>query len=95
MSDRLPYAPTGEDPWEMSLPDLATEIQKTRTLATGGEWRSDQPGARHERADWLADIFQARAVLQAQKTNMWLVVATWFLVGVTALLTLAAFIALS
>ena len=87
---KLPWAPSGGDPWEMTLEQLSDEIHKTKTLASGGESRMDTAGGRHDRAEWLTQILQARAVLEAAQTNRRLVWATWALVLVTGTLAAAA-----
>ena len=71
---------TGWTGWTESLQDLAKELWDL----------SLEPGVAERRRVAVSSIFQARAVLQAANETKKLVKATWSLVGVTAVLALAA-----
>jgi len=85
------------NPWakEATLEDIASDARRWQTV---GREDLGSSGSRVVFVEWLLEVLQARAALDAAalqaKTATDLVKATWVLVGVTFVLAIAAFIAL-
>lgn len=83
------------DPWKEPPEEIAKHARWWQT-APGDDL--DSVDSRRDYVEWLLEVFQARATLEAAerqtKTTKHLVWATWALVGVTLLLAGAAVVAL-
>ena len=81
------------DPWTASLEDVANEVYRIRTIGRDPVDLSS-PGDRHEYADWLVHVLQARSIVEAANIQSEmaknLVRAIWVLAVVTAILAIAA-----
>ena len=80
------------DPWTSPLEDVANEVKDRRRRAGPPSPGGSTGGPNY--GEWLMRVVEIRAVLESAEKARRLVVATWFLVGVTALLAAAAIVAL-